>query len=564
MQYEDESEDLEVMDEYDNGEDEKVQKDIFVNRAHELISRNKFNEYGRAFPGKLIAGLLTDVAFGRTIASTLNVEFFETDVDKWFIKKCLVFFEKYRKFPSNTDYFLAEARELKVKQQNTLLNEVFLYIDELSEYVLDTDLAYVKEKALEFCKRNGFRIALEKASILVQEDDIESLNKVQKIISDALMIGNDPDALGYDYSGLVENRYEIDARNPLAFPWEALNEITQGGVGAGDLVIFMAPTGGGKSLLLADVGKYWVFNLHKRVLHITLELKAEYISMRYDANLIGESTEVIRGDAELRAKLNETIQEQLKGGGELIPLFRYSGSIDVNNIRNIMEMLTLRNRKPDAIIVDYADLLKPQSNTNKNTNNADVLGAIYEALKGLAGEYDVPILTASQTTRGTSTQAVIGGDSIAGSMKKLNAADMAFALSRGGGDAVVPGVLNVVKNRYGTPGIIFPCTLYMKLSRVEVENRRMTESEANSQQKDLEKEITARAFKQATGYSKSGGSISSSLPSTSAKKPTSMGVLQAKASSFGGNNKQAESTAPPINQQQETPTQQFDEWGDPL
>ena len=284
-----------------------------------------------------------------------------------------------------------------------------------------------------------------------------SFDEVSKVINDALKLGTCND-IGYDYMSDFERRFEIKARNPVTTGWTTLNDITKGGLGSGELGVVIAPTGAGKSMVLVHLGSKALM-AGKNVVHYTLELADTVVANRYDSCITGFHL------GELHV-FKEQIYDKVQDiEGKLIIKEYPTRSASIQTIKNHLEKMKNRGFEPDVIIVDYADLIKPENGSKEEKRHQ--LETIYEELRGLAQIAKCPIWTASQTNRSGLNAEVITMESISEAFNKCFVADFIFSVSRTIEDKNTNGGrIFIAKNRNGPDGLIYP--IFMDTSNVKI------------------------------------------------------------------------------------------------
>lgn len=437
------------------------------------MQENKISNYGFKFQAKLVSCLMTDAAFTGQIYDLLKEDYFESESVKFLIKKSLAYFNKYKRTPT------LEVLKVDIDKitDDLLKQEVVSTLKEAYISAQATDLEFIKETTLDFCKNQELRGAILEAVPLLQRGDYES---IKSLIDNALKVGMDTD-IGMDYFETVHQRYEEDARNPIPTGFPVLDEILKGGLGAGELGVAIAPSGAGKSWLLAAIGSNAV-RAGKRVVHYTLELSEKYSGVRYDCILSGISLDKIKLHVD---KVEQALREV---PGDLIIKWFPTKSISLMGLRAHITKLKMLDRMPDVIIIDYADLLKFGNNTMAKH---EILEALYEELRGLAGEFQVPVWTVSQSNREGLNNDIIEADKAAGAYAKIFPADFVMSLSRKAQDKLSNTArIHIIKNRFGIDGITFPA--YMDTSKGviriheeastqgrEVQNTMQTDSDYN-------------------------------------------------------------------------------------
>ena len=243
----------------------------------------------------------------------------------------------------------------------------------------------------------------------------------------------------------------------MFFDSQALDNITKNGLGKGELGVVIAPTGAGKSMVLAHLGAQAVKN-GKNVVHYTLELSEAVTGLRYDSCISG----VRLSDLQV---MKDMVYDSIKDvEGKLVIKEYPTKSATVNNLRSHLEKLKKNNIDIGMIMVDYGDLLKPVGNYREKRNE---LESIYEGLRSLAQEFECPVWTASQTNRSGLNAEVITMESISEAFSKCFVADMIFSVSRTVEDKNTnQGRIFVAKNRNGPDGMVFP--IFMDTSRVKI------------------------------------------------------------------------------------------------
>lgn len=237
----------------------------------------KLNSYGYLFQIKTLYCLLNDKFFLQNIADLLTDEYFENQAHKWIVQYTLTYFQKYHTHPT-PDVLKVEMK----KEKNEVLRAAIK--EELKQIysVIEDDIEFVKEEFFNFCKNQRLKEALLKSVDLLQAGEYDD---IRRLVDSAIKAGSDRN-VGHEYGKDIETRFREEDRNAIPFPWPVLNNITDGGYGRGELVIFFAGPGSGKSWVVCSMGAE-AAKLGKKVLHYTLELSDIYVGKRYDAILTG-------------------------------------------------------------------------------------------------------------------------------------------------------------------------------------------------------------------------------------------------------------------------------------
>jgi hypothetical protein len=200
----------------------------------------------------------------------------------------------------------------------------------------------------------------------------------------------------------------------------------------------------------------------KNVVHFTLELNENYVGLRYDSCFTGIDFQNIRNNIDI-------VKEKIAGvPGKLVIKYFPIKTVSAHSLKSHCERLALLGTKIDMIIVDYADILRP-SQSDRNGNSYSEAGGIYEELRGVAGELQVPIWSASQSNRAAMDEDIIQANNIADSYRKIMTADFVISLSRKVNDKVSNTArFHIIKNRFGPDGLTFPSKMNASCGHIEI------------------------------------------------------------------------------------------------
>ena len=291
--------------------------------------------------------------------------------------------------------------------------------------------------------------------------------------------------LGHDYIPSLDLRLEDSARITVKTPWDVINDITDGGLGAGELGVVVAPAGIGKSWTLQALGAH-VLRTNKTIVHYTLELNETYVGLRYDSIFSGITTSNIKYYKDDVSKKLSELQ------GKLLIKYFPTKAASVQTLGAHLKQIELSGTKVDMVIVDYADILMPTGNFKEKRH---AIGNIYEDLRGLAGELQIPIWTASQANRSALEEDVIGADKVAEDYSKVMTADFVISMSRKVEDKIAnTGRFHVIKNRFGIDGVTYPSTINTNIGVVLIhegssQSGMSTQNQMNNSQEFLRKEL---------------------------------------------------------------------------
>jgi len=401
---------------------------------------DKLSEYGYGFQVKVIAALFTDRLFLQQIADIIQSDYFESDANSWVLDVVLRHFREY-KTPPTKDVLKVKVTEI---ENDILKTAVLEQLKEIFRYMESDDLSFVKDEILRFCKNQEIKRAIMDSVSLLK---MGNYDEIKTKIDGAMKAGSDTN-IGLEYKKDVSLRYKEAARDTMTTGWDVIDDLMDGGLAPGELGVVMAPAGIGKSWLLINIGANAI-KAGKTVIHYTLELNENYVGQRYDSVITGINAQNLKNHQE------DIVDKMSSISGDLVVKYYPTKSVGVMGLKAHIEKTIMLGRKPDIVIVDYADLLKV-SQKDKHV----ALEELYEDLRGMAGEYDVPVWTATQANRSALEEDVIEADKIASSYGKVMVSDFLMSLSRKVEDKMSgTGRGHVIKNRFGPDGITLPCKI---------------------------------------------------------------------------------------------------------
>ena len=369
-----------------------------------------------------------------------------------------------------------EVFKIKIKEIDSDLLQVNVKdsLKEVFKNMEAEDLEYIKDKALDFHKTQVLKDAVIQSAKILEVDG--NTDEIKSLIDSAMQAGVERN-LGHDYLVDIDARYEESARVTSPTPWDIINELMQGGLGGGELGVVVAPAGIGKSWVLSALGAYAI-SQKLNVVHYTLELNESYVGLRYDSIFSGVENQNLKYHM-------EDIQEKIFDlDGKLTIKYYPTKACTVNTLGAHLKKVTSFGNNIDMVLVDYADIMR---DVNKTTEMRHALGNIYEDLRGLAGELQVPIWTASQANRSALDEDVIEATKVAESYAKVMTADFVMSLSRKVEDKIGnTGRFHVIKNRFGPDGLTFPAKINTNIGKIEI-----FESSSN-QGKEVQQKIRNR------------------------------------------------------------------------
>lgn len=413
----------------------------------QAASVGSLSRYGKTFQERVVQALLLDHKWAEEIAEVLDPSFFELKYLGFMCKLCFDYAKKYRTFPTFPILVAIVKEELRHSADSMLRQQVIDFLTKIRSDDELGDLPYVKEKALDFCRKQALKAAIEQ-SIDVMGSDTGSYESVVEIIKKAVSLGASS-TIGHDFLNEPEARFVKRNRNPVPTGIQRLDSkgILNGGLGRGEMGVIVAATGVGKSHFLTMLGAN-AMREGKNVIHYTLEMSESLVGLRYDSNLCEiDADEIAERKADVIARY-----ASMKLGRLFIKEFPTCWAT-INNIRAHVEKLGARGFKPDLILIDYADIMR---STRQYDAKRFELQLIYQELRAYASEIDVPIWTASQSNKDGSTSEVVDLNNMAEAYGKAMEADVVVSLSRRSHEkAAGVGRLFVAKNRIGRDGMLY-------------------------------------------------------------------------------------------------------------
>ncbi len=430
------------------------------------------SRYGQSFQSKVVSALITDTRLLDSIGDIIKTDFFESDANKWIVNTILQYYSTYKKTPT-LDVFKVELYKIENKILKTTIREQLRHV---YTEVGNIDLDFIKKEFEDFCRNQNLK------EVILQSVDLlkaGNYNKIKELVDNAMKVGTSAD-IGHDYLKDLDLRMEDDARETVATGLEPIDDLMDGGLSAGELGVIVAASGIGKSWVLSQIGAH-AMKLGKNVVHYTMELSETYVGRRYDTILSSIPTH------ELKDRKSEVENRINKIKGNVIIKYFPPKGITSKKIELHIDKLTQMGAKPDLIIIDYADLLRSHYVTSESTYQE--AGNIYIELRGLSGEYGIPIWTASQANRSSIQNEIIEADSIADSYAKIMNADFVMSLMRKPNDKLNNTArFHVMKNRFGPDGLTFPAKMDTNIGMIRVfENTSPNGMMAMKDSKDGEK-----------------------------------------------------------------------------
>jgi replicative DNA helicase len=417
-----------------------------------------FGQFGKSFQEKLCQAFLVDNKFAEQMMEVIDISYFEVNYLKFLADRYFSYSKKYKVYPSLQLLVTIIKDDLKSGTDVILRDQIIDYLQRMKSNPDLGDLQYVKEKSLEFCRKQALKKALESAVDQMQANKYES---IVETIKKAVQVGTAP-SVGHDFFNEMDARFTKLKRDTIPTRLTELDkkEILNGGSGKGELLCVVGASGSGKSHWLTMIGAN-ALREGKNVLHYTFELSETAVGIRYDSNLCDiDSNEVMDRKDEV-VKFYE--ENRL---GRLFIKEYPTNTASVYTLRSHIERLDLKGFKPDMIIIDYADIMRSSRQFDSLRHE---LKLVYEELRGMAMELGVPIWTASQSNKDGANSEVIDMTNMSEAYGKAMICDVIVSVSRRPHEKAGGwGRLYIAKNRAGRDGLVYPIKINTARSKFDI------------------------------------------------------------------------------------------------
>ena len=399
----------------------------------------------------IISNLFFNEDFTRKALPFIQSEYFSNAEEKTLFDEITKFVENYKNLPTK-DTILIELNNRKDLNEDQLKNLRQLVSNASDEQV---DLQWLLDTTEKWCKDRAVHNAvLSGIKILDNKDQKRTPEAIPGILADALSVSFD-NHIGHDYLQDADKRFDWyhTKEKRFKFDLDYFNRITKGGVPSKTLNIALAGTGVGKSLFMCHVAASMI-SQGKNVLYITLEMAEERIAERIDANLLDVTIDELY-DMPKKFYDDKIKKMQSKVQGQLIIKEYPTASAHTGHFKNLIDELALKKSfKPDIVFIDYLNICSSSRFKGGNISSYFYIKAIAEELRGLAVQYNVPIVSATQTTRTGYLSSDVGLEDTSESFGLPATADFMFALISNE-ELEELGQIKVkqLKNRYNDPAV---------------------------------------------------------------------------------------------------------------
>ena len=401
----------------------------------------------------ILKNLIFNEDYARKILPFIKSEYFADNIEKILFQEIEEYINHYKNLPTYESLLINFTESKKLTEQQVqdsveMLREINAEKDER------TDVQWLTDNTEKFCQDKAIYNAIMKSvKILDDKENRDSKGSIPQLLSDALGVSFDS-SVGHDYVDDADSRYDFYHKHEVKIPFDLdiFNKITKGGLPQKTLNIALAGTGVGKSLFMCHVAGSCL-SQGQNVLYITLEMAEERIAERIDANLlnidISDLHSISKQDYERKFSALK-----VKTQGKLIIKEYPTAAASALHFRALLNELQLKKSfKPDIIFIDYLNICaSARIKAGSNVNSYSYIKAIAEELRGLAVEFSVPIMSATQTTRSGFTSSDPGLEDTSESFGLPATADFMFALiSTEELEQLNQLMVKQLKNRYNDP-----------------------------------------------------------------------------------------------------------------
>jgi len=418
-----------------------------------------FGYLGHSFQLKLINQLITDKKFANTIVDVIDPKYFDNQYFKLISQMVKEYHENYNTPPSFDA--LDQLTRLEVTSEMAK-KTIFDMLADIRDCALEDHL-WIQEKALKFCKQQELKKAISKVNKILEKGDFESYDKCEEYIRDAIQVGEGGDEAMDVFSELDEALID-DFRHPIPLGITGIDNLLDGGLAKGEIGVFLAPTGVGKTTVLTKLANT-AYNLGFNVLQIFFEDNPKVIQRKH---LTCWTKIPAIEQASRKGEVIEKLTPFREGRGKLILEKLPSDSITIAKIKNRIRKLVAEGNKFDMIVLDYIDCILPDKHFNEVWAGE---GLVMRQFESMCNELDVVGWTAAQGNRTSISSEVVTTDMIGGSIKKAQVGHVIITIAKTLQQKELGlATIAITKSRVGKDGIVFQnCTFNNETLEIDTE-----------------------------------------------------------------------------------------------
>ena len=406
-------------------------------------TNENFGYLGNNFQLKLINQIITDKKFAAIILDVIDSRYFDNQYYRLIMQMVKEYYEKYQTTPSFEA--LDQITRIEVTSEMAQRN-IFDMLVEIKKISYEDHL-WVQEKSLKFCKQQELKKAIKKVNKILEKGDFESYDKCEEYIRDAIQVGEDGEGAMDVFSKLDEALQE-DFRHPVPTGITGIDNLLDGGLAKGEIGVFLAPTGVGKTTMLTKIANE-AYNAGYNVLQIFFEDNPKIIQRKH----ITCWTKI--PSKQQSAKKEEVLEllDKSRTKGRLILEKLPSDSITMNNIKNKIRKLVSEGNKFDVIVLDYIDCVIPSKSFENEWKGE---GAVMRQFETMCTEMDMVGWTAAQGNRTSIGSDVVTTDMMGGAIKKAQVGHVIISIAKTLQQKELGlATIAITKSRIGQDGIVF-------------------------------------------------------------------------------------------------------------
>ena len=408
-----------------------------------MSDKNNFGYLGYNFQIKLINQLILDKNFTSSIVDVIEAKYFDNQYFKLIMQMIKEYYEKYSVPPSFDA--LDQIARIEVTSEIARKN-IFDMLNDIKECPYEDHL-WIQEKSLKFCKQQELKKAITKVNKILDDGDFESYDKCESYIREAIAVGELDETILDAFQGLDEV-LEDDFREPIPTGIVGIDNLLDGGLAKGEIGVFLAPTGVGKSTILTKVANT-AYNLGFNVLHIFFEDNPKIIQRKHITCWTGVSSK------EQSTRKEEVIRkiEKYQGRGKLLLEKLPSDTMNVGQIKNKVRKLIAEDIKIDLVILDYIDCVLPDRIFSDEWKGE---GSVMRQFETMCNELDTVGWTAAQGNRTSISSDIVTTDMMGGSIKKAQVGHVIISIAKTLQQKELGlATIAITKSRIGKDGVVF-------------------------------------------------------------------------------------------------------------
>ena len=413
-----------------------------------MTSESKyFSKYGKSFQEKIFQSLLNDHRWAAQMIEVMTSSYFDVRYLEYLTEKYFTFYNHYKTFPTMQLIVTMIKDELREGTDILLRDQIIEYLMRIKSNPDAGDLSYVKDKSLDFCRKQALKEALEESVKAIASEQYESVIDIMK---DAISKGS-PSSIGHDFFNDYEARFLREARIacPTGIPHLDKKSILNGGLGKGEIGVITAPTGVGKTTMLTRFANT-AFNMGYNVLQIFFEDNPKIIQRKHFTCWTGIVNDELSNHKET---VLDKADEMKKTGGKLILKKLPSDEMTILQIKNQVRKIISEGTKIDIILIDYIDCILPDRSFNDEWKGE---GSVMRKFEGMCHELNIAGWTATQGNRSSISSDVVTTDQMGGSIKKAQVGHVIISVAKTLQQKEMGlATIAIVKSRLGRDGVIF-------------------------------------------------------------------------------------------------------------